>query len=530
MKRLPVLLLLSLAACGGDDTPATNNDDGAICTLEASTWSPSVTGASSANHDTNTSISTTTLTATGPLTGLGQAAGSSQEISISIDMSTDLGANGSLSLVAETTNFPGGLQGGAYPILVYLSDGTNDLVNLTRSGSGGDCAQSGYFTCSGGSCSTNSSCTVQSPSAFASRTHWQQFQIPAFGNASSNTFPTCNWASGTPACAFNSTFFSGGKLRSGVTYTAKYVLLTDSYASVTGYTAGLRVNVIKKRDTSAVAGSNNGAVDLNVILVGSTNIAASRTTKGQTNLNELMNHVYTHFNQSGTGIKLGTVRAFDVATCDSGNAYANVDLDDLGTMLAQLSAEAPTSSAASALNVFIVSSIPYSGSGLTILGVAGAITGPMINGTGASGLAFSSFDELESFNPSCTGSSCPVASQEASFIDMGQTIAHEIGHYLGLNHPSESGGTTHDPIPDTPQCVAGGGGSVTHGSCLAGACLAGCGGYNGSSTFCATETDCQFNHIMWYTTKNYNTTTDTGDGNLFSTNSSAILNYNPYVQ
>jgi hypothetical protein len=35
---------------------------------------------------------------------------------------------------------------------------------------------------------------------------------------------------------------------------------------------------------------------------------------------------------------------------------------------------------------------------------------------------------------------------------MASTIAHEIGHYLGLYHTSESSGTQHDPIPDSPMC------------------------------------------------------------------------------
>jgi hypothetical protein len=36
--------------------------------------------------------------------------------------------------------------------------------------------------------------------------------------------------------------------------------------------------------------------------------------------------------------------------------------------------------------------------------------------------------------------------------DMGQTMAHEIGHFLGLRHTSEHGGAAHDPITDTPEC------------------------------------------------------------------------------
>jgi hypothetical protein len=34
----------------------------------------------------------------------------------------------------------------------------------------------------------------------------------------------------------------------------------------------------------------------------------------------------------------------------------------------------------------------------------------------------------------------------------GVTIAHEIGHFLGLWHTDEFSGTLHDPIDDTPLC------------------------------------------------------------------------------
>lgn len=45
-----------------------------------------------------------------------------------------------------------------------------------------------------------------------------------------------------------------------------------------------------------------------------------------------------------------------------------------------------------------------------------------------------------------------------NFLDvegMASTVAHEVGHYLGLYHTSESNGTQHDPIPDTPMCDGG---------------------------------------------------------------------------
>ncbi|MCJ8344461.1 hypothetical protein MJH12_02890, partial [bacterium] len=35
---------------------------------------------------------------------------------------------------------------------------------------------------------------------------------------------------------------------------------------------------------------------------------------------------------------------------------------------------------------------------------------------------------------------------------LGQTASHEVGHWLGLYHTTENGGTLFDPLSDTAQC------------------------------------------------------------------------------
>lgn len=528
LSFLSFLLFTSVSSCTKKDE-APKNDEEIVCTElnEGPTWTPNISGVSNANHDANVSVATETLSGTAAITGLAQS-GTGREITFTFTV-PDVGTRGSISLVAETTMFPGGLLGSADPILVSLHDGTNELINLSA-----QCVGTGFYSCPGGSCSVSPTCLVNSPSAYTDINHFLGRQINSFTYLSTNTFPTCNWAAGSPTCAFNSTFFNAGKLRQG-TYTAKYIMLASSYSSVSAaYTSTMKLSVLKKTETTVATG---GAFDLNVILVGANNINASRTVKGQQNLDALFTHVKNHYDQaaSALGIKIGKVNVVEWGCEQGGEAYANVDISYLGSMFRDAASIIPAGTEGKALNIFLVSTIPYAQLNGTILGVAGGIPGPMTNGTGASGLVFSSFDLLDKYNPNC-GANCPQSSQESRFINMGGTISHEMGHYMGLNHPSESAGTRHDYVPDTPTCVTKNGNYITISSCqsefngVPNTCRTDCPGYShNASTYCPTISTCQFNHVMWWTDKNYDSNGN-GDGALFSTNSGAILNYSPYVR
>lgn len=538
---------LLLGGCSSDSP----SDDGCEA-LTGTPWVPDVsdkngTAASDSNHDGSVTVSKDTYTGSGLLTGLYQSFSkdSAHVITFSnIDMSSDLGTHGSLSLVAEVTGYPEALAtygGYGWPVLVSLHDGTNELVNVTGVTGGTGCFSQGFYSsCSSGGCNRASGCDVAEPSAFLGDPaaadpakdrfrKWEQHQkIMTTDQLSVNSFPTCAWASGSPACPFNSTFFNSGKLRTG-TYTAKYVVLTNYSTVDDTYPIGVRLSVLRKTDSSG-AGSDTGAIDLNMVLVGTSNIQASRTDKGKQNLNELLRHVFNHYyvdNNSSVGVKIGKVTVYEWTCEQGGDTYANSA--DLGAIFKNGSSLVQADSEGKAMNVFLTSTV---GGNLGYLGVAGGIVGPMINGTTASGLVFASFDKLATYNSSCTGSgSCPITSQDAAFIDMGSTISHEMGHFLGLNHPSESTGTTHDKLPDSPQCDNLSGGKLTISSCRSeAACDAVCTSSQYSSNpYCADKSECQFNHVMWYSGKNYNSSGQ-GDGNIFSTNSGTIINYSPYVR
>jgi hypothetical protein len=543
----------------------------------------------SVNNKANIVATRDSYSGTQVITGLGQGYNSGRLASFTFAVE-DLGANGSISLVAQTTAYPSDLTGSAYPVLVSLvhQETSRELINLSST------CNSGLYACTASSCVPRSGCKPNFPSAYESMDHFLESQVPAFGYASNNTFPSCKWTGTAPGVGANGawgggddtagvirncgfmdalstgpvtgnpqldstswssssalSFTSGGKLRQG-TYTASYLLMASHYKEVNGRSATMKLDVIKRVNPDARA-AQNGAIDLNVVIVGSANISDARTVNGKRNLNDLFKYVYDHFSayesnsgnalhRYGPGIRLGTIRVYKLAG-SAGEAFADTDIEQLGELFGSGSLGVDQTTETKAVNVFLVSRIPYSSANVTILGVAGAINGPSIFGTGSSGVAFSTFDKLDTYNPSCSGAlSCHPSLRESEFKNMGTTISHEIGHFLGLNHPTESDGLSHDPIPDTPQVIKGSANPyVVHDSCRAPAstgtpdsavCLAQTSSpaYNGVSTFYPDVAACQFNHTMWYTTKRFQSSSAVGDGNLFSPQSSDILNFNTLVR
>jgi hypothetical protein len=109
---------------------------------------------------------------------------------------------------------------------------------------------------------------------------------------------------------------------------------------------------------------------------------------------------------------------------------------EIAELLALLAAE-DAGSQARALHVVFVAAID-TGPGKTVRGKTTGLPGPPAHPELARrGAVIVALDEL------------PVTADR-----IGEMLAHEAAHYLGLRHTSEFDGVRHDPLADTPECPA----------------------------------------------------------------------------
>jgi hypothetical protein len=178
---------------------------------------------------------------------------------------------------------------------------------------------------------------------------------------------------------------------------------------------------------------DTGTLNLNLHFTGSrgwTSKTAPADPEFQTIL-ETMSSTYGE-----VGISLGRVEYFDVDPLYQVIESIDGEDSDLGEMFG-LSEGTPED----AVNVFFVDELigPFGRGFGVLLGIAGGIPGPILTpGSSRSGVA--------------------IATQKQEQIDAAieTTVAHEVGHYLGLFHMLEDnfGGlfpTIYDPLPDTPE-------------------------------------------------------------------------------
>ena len=179
----------------------------------------------------------------------------------------------------------------------------------------------------------------------------------------------------------------------------------------------LRLSALVKRAPGGAVTS--GTIDLMVFLCGLRGGPTAGTAASNSRLQNSLARLDSIL--APTGVAIGSVSYFDV----SDTAFRVIDTTDGPTSeladLFRLSA----GRSGRAVNVFLVRSITASGGGFRALGIAGGIPGPVgIHGTYHSGV-------VVSFDAGVVGSGATGENV------IGQIMAHEIGHYVGLYHSTE---------------------------------------------------------------------------------------------
>ena len=172
-----------------------------------------------------------------------------------------------------------------------------------------------------------------------------------------------------------------------------------------------------------------GTLDLNLIMVS----IPDYTGADDPNLAKMVEEVRRIY--ALHNISLGTISHFtlnrpDLTSVSSIDANLNGQFDTMDSLF-----QTSSGTGNNAMNFYFVQEMEGG-----ILGISGGIPGPpLIQGTAHSGVVISAFGGFTQMG-------------DALLILQGGTMAHEGGHYLGLFHPTESPGTFHDPISDTPEC------------------------------------------------------------------------------
>lgn len=188
------------------------------------------------------------------------------------------------------------------------------------------------------------------------------------------------------------------------------------YADVAGETGVL--HLVSRRGPSQPS-----EIDVNVFVVGDTAIAESDVMAAVARMGE----VYV---QGGTA----TIGDVAFATLEWPRAVVDSEGQEADALRALTTDVDP-----GAINLLFVQDFTEVGT----LGIAAGIPGPNgVTGTAASAVMISVDSHLD-------------GDGETVLTDlMGETLAHEVGHQLGLFHTSESDGLEHDPIDDTLECGA----------------------------------------------------------------------------
>lgn len=172
-------------------------------------------------------------------------------------------------------------------------------------------------------------------------------------------------------------------------------------------------------------------LDINLYFVG-TSITASEAQSDR-DMAEVIDVVESIY--SDLGVQANVSAYFDSPPTVSQSYGIIRDFYDVFSLVATSQTPGSTVEENLSVNVFLIEDFNIS-EAPGLLGVSTGIPGMAgLHGNSGAGLVFS------------------TASLGQDNEQLGQTMAHEIGHFLGLRHTTEHGGSAHDPITDTPECI-----------------------------------------------------------------------------
>ena len=182
-------------------------------------------------------------------------------------------------------------------------------------------------------------------------------------------------------------------------------------------------------------------LDMNIYFVGVPSVNSS-TAANDPNIQKVL----ARFDQlyAPMGIQSGTVRYYDIGG-QQAQQYQIIRSDNAIADLVRLSERpGPTYDEVLSINIFFVRAFAMQNDAIGISqGIPGAAG---LHGTRSSGVVFTSEFLGQTF-----------IDQQGRTIDgddyTGGVLAHEVGHFLGLFHTTESFGRGADPLQDTPRCA-----------------------------------------------------------------------------